>query len=40
VNPGVFGEEDAAETAAAERRNDFVLADRLTLQEHGRIIAA
>jgi hypothetical protein len=40
VNPGVFGEEDAAETAAAERRNDSVLADGLTLQEHGRIIAA
>jgi hypothetical protein len=40
VNPGVFGEEDGAETAAAERRKNSVLADRLTLQEHGRIIAA
>jgi hypothetical protein len=40
VNPGVFGEEDAAEPAAAKRRKDSVLADRLTLEEHGRIIAA
>jgi hypothetical protein len=40
VNPGVLSEENAAEATAAERRKDSVLADRLTLQEHGRIIAA
>jgi hypothetical protein len=40
VNPGILGEEHAAEAAAAERRKDSVLADRLTLEEHGRIIAA
>src|SRR5262245_39049651 len=35
VNPGVFSEEHAAETAAAERREDPVLSDMLTLEEHG-----
>jgi hypothetical protein len=34
VDPGVFREEDAAEPAGAERREDPVLADRLTLQKH------
>src|SRR4029077_15360082 len=38
VNPGVFGEKKAAEAAAAEGRKDSILPDRLTLQEHGRII--
>jgi hypothetical protein len=38
VNPGVFGEENAAEAAAAEGRKVSILPDRLTLQEHGRII--
>ena len=34
VDPGVFGEVDAAEAAAAERRQDAVLPDGLTAEEH------
>ena len=34
VDPGVFGEEDRAEAAAAERRQDLVLADDLVAKEH------
>ena len=33
VDPGVFGEVDGAEAAAAERRDDLVLAERLALEE-------
>ena len=35
VDPGVAGEEDGAEAAGAEVREDLVLADRLSQQEHG-----
>jgi hypothetical protein len=34
VHPGVVGEVHAAETAAAERRQDAVLADDLAAEEH------
>ena len=34
VDPGVFGEVDRAEAAAADRREDLVLADDLTAEEH------
>ena len=34
VDPGVFGEVDAAEAAAAEGRQDAVLPDGLTPEEH------
>ena len=34
VDPGVFGEVDRAEAAAADRRQDLVLADDLTAEEH------
>ena len=34
VDPGVFGQVDAAEAAAAEGRQDAVLADGLTAEEH------
>ena len=34
VDPGVFGQIDGAEAAAAERREDAVLADGLTAEEH------
>ena len=41
VDPGVFGEVDRAEAAAADRRQDLVLADDLTAEEHrARSIAA
>ena len=36
VDPGVFGQVHAAEAAAAERRNDAVLADGLPAEEHVR----
>ena len=34
VDPGVFGQEHRAEPAAAERREDLVLADHLVAEEH------
>ena len=34
VDPGVFGEVNRAESAAAERREDLVLSDRLTAEKH------
>ena len=34
VDPGVLGQEDRAEPAAAERRQDLVLADHLVAEEH------
>ena len=34
VDPGVFGEIDRAEPAAADRREDLVLADDLTAEKH------
>jgi len=34
VDPGVLGEVDRAEAAAADRRQDFVLADDLAAEEH------
>ena len=34
VDPGVLGQVDRAESAAAERREDLVLADRLAAEEH------
>ena len=34
VDPGVAGEEDGAEAAGAEVREDLILADRLSQQEH------
>ena len=34
VDPGVFGEVDGAEAAAADRREDLVLADDLSAEEH------
>ena len=34
VDPGVFGEVNGAESAAAERRQDFVLSDGLTTEKH------
>src|SRR6185503_3489458 len=36
VDPGVLGEVDGAEAAAADRRQDLVLADDLTAEEHPR----
>ena len=33
VDPGVFGEVDRAESAAAERREDSVLAERLAFEQ-------
>src|SRR5581483_5664807 len=37
VNPGVLGEVDRAESAAADRRQDLVLADDLAAEEHARV---
>ena len=34
VDPGVFGEVDRAEAAAADRRQDLVLPDDLAAEEH------
>ena len=34
VDPGVLGEVDRAEAAAADRRQDLVLPDDLTAEEH------
>ena len=34
VDPGVFGQVDRAEAAAAERRDDAVLADGLAAKKH------
>ena len=34
VDPGVFREVDGAEAAAAERREDLVLAERLAFEQH------
>src|SRR5262249_26792642 len=36
VDPGIFGEVDRAEAAAADRRKNLVLTDDLTAEEHPR----
>src|SRR6185436_9068940 len=36
VDPGVVGEEDRAETSAANSREDLVFPDNLTTKEHSR----
>ena len=40
VDPGVFGEINGAESAAAKRGEDLVLADRLSSEKHERSIQA
>ena len=37
VDPGVFGEVDGAEAAAADRRQHLVLADDLAAEKHGAV---